>query len=222
MDKNNVELFKQAINEAISNRFDKTSNACTEEIVCSERHDIAMRAIIYGKTDRKKAWTPKMRRIIAILVAAVLLLTGCGIIFHNEIRDFVENVYEFFVVITHNDKHSSRDEIEEIYEPTYMPEGYSLEESIVLIGSVNYRFVNNDNNIILFEQHALDGTFLVIDSESGYSEIKDIENYNMYHRYTNRNHYYIWNDGKYGLRIRSTVELSVDELLSIIDGIVTK
>ena len=103
MDKSNLELFKQALNEAVSNKFDKMADECTEEIVYSEKHKLAMRTIVYGKTDNKRVWSPKMKRIIAILIAAALLLTSCGIIFRNEIREIFK---EFFVSLTYesNDK----------------------------------------------------------------------------------------------------------------------
>ena len=86
MDKSNLELFKQAVNEAVSNKFDSMADSCTEEIVCSEKHKLAIRTIIYGETKAKRVWSPKMKRIIAILVAAALLLTSCGILFGYEIR----------------------------------------------------------------------------------------------------------------------------------------
>ena len=222
MDKNNVELFKQAINEAISNKFDKISNACPEEIICSERHDIAMRAIIYGKADRQKTWTPRMKRIIAILVAAALLLTGCGIIFHNEIRDFVENVYELFVEISFSEKDSTGNEIEQIYEPTYIPEGYVLEEYVTLPVNIFYKYSNQNGDIIYIEQYVLDGTYFVVDSETGYSEINNIHTYDVYYRTAYDVDHYLWNNGSYAFMIKSTAKLSVDELILMIDGIVVK
>ena len=54
MDKSNLELFKQALDEAVSNKFDNMAANCTEEIVCSERHKLAMQAIVYGKGDTKR------------------------------------------------------------------------------------------------------------------------------------------------------------------------
>ena len=54
MGKSNLELFKQALNEAVSNKFDKMADECTEEIVYSDRHKLAMRTIVYGKTDNKR------------------------------------------------------------------------------------------------------------------------------------------------------------------------
>ena len=100
MDKSNLELFKQAISEGLANRFDSVVNSYTDEIVCSEKHNMAMRTIVYGKADAKRVWSPKMKRIIAILVAAALVLTSCGIIFRNEIREIFEEV---FVKLSYSD-----------------------------------------------------------------------------------------------------------------------
>ena len=54
MDKTNLELFKQALEEAISNRFDKMVEECSEEIIFSERHLRAMHTIIYGSINQEE------------------------------------------------------------------------------------------------------------------------------------------------------------------------
>ena len=74
MDKTNLELFQQALNEGLSNRFDSLAEEYTGEIVCSRKHKLAMRTIVYGKAGGARAWSPRMRRVVAILVAAALLL----------------------------------------------------------------------------------------------------------------------------------------------------
>ena len=93
MDKSNLELFKQAVNEGLSNKFDSIVQGCTEEITYYDRHKIAMQTLVYGKTNNRRTLSPKMRRIIAILVAAALLLTSCGIIFRNEIREVFKELF---------------------------------------------------------------------------------------------------------------------------------
>ena len=222
MDKNNVELFKQAINEGLSNKFDSVANGYTDRIVCSEKHSIAMRTIVYGKTDTKKVWSPRMKRVVAILVAIAILLTSCGFIFRNEIRDFVENVYEFFVTITYTEEDSEGNRLKDIYDLTYIPKGYHLEENTISPASIRYKFVNSNGDIIWFVQSVLDGTYFVIDVENGYTQIKNIKGYDVYYRYTDQSNIYIWNNGEYTIRIKSTVELPIDELILIIDGIVVK
>ena len=206
MDKSNLELFKQALNEAVSNKFDKMADECTEEIVYSDKHKLAMRTIIYGKADTKCVWSPKMKRIIAILIAVALLLTSCGIIFRNEIREIFK---EFFVSLTYENDDTSEDMIEEILIFTYVPE-------------VRYEYENEDGEILFFEQRALTRSGFVVDSESGYSKITEIEEYEIYQRFTNGFYHYAWSDEKYSLKLRSTRQLSNGEIILMLDGIKTK
>ena len=219
MDKSNLELFKQALNEAVSNKFDNMTASYREEIVCSEKHNLAMRAIVYGKADTKRTWSPRMKRIISILVAAALLLTSCGIIFRNEIREIFE---EFFVKISYSEEDNSNNTVEEIYELNYIPDGYALKEENTSPLSVVYKFVDIDGNIISFEQYVLGRSDFVVDSESGYSKIINVEKYDLYYRYNDTYHSYIWNDSKYTLRLKSSTPLSIETIILIIDVIIIK
>ena len=215
MNKKDLELFRQAIDEGISNRFDKLAAACTEEIVCSEKHNLAMRAIIYGKVDTKRTWSPRMKRIVAILVAAALLLTSCGIIFRNEIREVFE---EFFVKLSF-DSDDYNKTIEEIYVLTYLPEGYALEKENISNTVVTYIFVNSTNDRLFFEQRVINGSDFIIDNESGYSIIQENEKYKVYYRFTGETHIYIWNDEKYSMSIKSSVQLSNEDIILLFNGI---
>lgn len=219
MDKTNLELFKQALSEGLSNKIDSIADSYTEEIVCSEKHNLAMRAIVYGKADAKRVWTPKMKRIIALLVAAALILTSCAIIYRHEIREVIE---KFFVKLTYSDNDSEGTAIEDVYELTYVPEGYYLEEESIITVNTRYIFSNSNGNEIQFDQCILDGTSFVVDIESGYNRIVDIQKYEIYYRYTDDSHHYIWNDGKYSMKIKSSEKLSNAEIESILDGIIIK
>ena len=219
MDKSNLELFKQALNEAVSNKFDKMAAECTEEIVYSDRHKLTMRTIVYGKADTKRVLSPKMRRIIAILIAVALLLTSCGIIFRNEIREIFK---DFFVSLTYESNDENDDMIEDVYTLGYLPEGYTLAKEIKTSMFIQNKFVNQNNDVILFEQRAITSSDFYIDIEQGYSMITEIESIDVYHRYTEKNHHYAWNDGKYSIKIKSSTNLSVDEIILLIEGITTK
>ena len=219
MDKSNLELFKQALNEAVSNKFDKMADECTEEIVYSEKHKLAMRTIVYGKTDNKRVWTPKMRRIIAILIAVSLLLTSCGIIFRNEIREIFE---EFFVKLTYDGDEESQQTIKEIYSLSYVPEGYGLEKESITSVRVKYNFKNKSGETLCFEQRAITLTDFVIDSESGYSEFYTVNDLNIYYRFTNKMHCYIWSDDNYTLYLKSSKAISKEEIVLIIVKMSTK
>ncbi len=219
MDKSNSELFKQAISEGLYNRFSKAVSACTDEVVCSERHTLAMRTIVYGKASGWRSLSPRKRRIIAVLVAAALLLTSCAVIFCNEIREFFE---EFYVSVSLSDEVSGENFIEEVYELSYVPEGYSLKEKDISLLSVLYTYTNEDDQVILFEQRVLDGSAFVIDIEDGYSKIICVNGCDVYYRNTGVRNNYLWNDGKYALSINSYENLSIEEIELIIKGITVK
>ena len=219
MDKSNMELFKQALNEAVSNKFDKMADECTEEIVYSDRHKLAMRTIVYGKADTKRVWSPKMRRIIAILVAAALILTSCGIIFRNQIREIFE---EFYVKLTYEENEESNKNIDEVYVLGYVPEGYVLENEFLSTTYVKYKFMTSEGDVLYFEQRALTNSEYYIDSESGYSKIEEIEEFDVYYRFTGKNHLYVFNNGKYSLNIKSSTKLSNEDIILMLDGLATK
>lgn len=219
MDKSNLELFKQALNEAVSNKYDKMADECTEEIVYSERHKLAMRTIVYGKTDTKRVWSPKMKRIIAILIAAALLLTSCGIIFRNEIREMFE---EFFVKLTCDGDDESSDLIDEVYSLSYVPEGYVLKRESATNVYVKYKFENQNGDYIKFEQRAITSSDFYIDIEQGYSQINEIENHYIYYRLANGYHCYVWNCEDYSIKMKCSLQLSNDEIVKIIEGLTIK
>ena len=219
MDKSNLELFKQALNDAVSNKFDKMAAECTEEIVYSDRHKLAMRTIIYGKADTKRVLSPKMRRIIAILIAVALLLTSCGIIFRNEIREIFK---EFFVSLTYEGDEESPLIIKEVYTLSYVPEEYSLEKEMIEKTFVRYEFKNEKGETLFFEQHALTHSSFIIDSESGYSKIEETEEYEVYYRCTDGVNYYLFHNDKYYMSLISMELLSNNELNLILNGIKIK
>lgn len=219
MDKSNLELFKQALNEAVSNKFDKMADECTEEIVYSEKHKLAMRTIIYGKADAKRVWSPKMRRIIAILIAVALLLTSCGIIFRNEIREVFE---EFFVKLTYDGDDESAESIKDVYCLGYVPEGYVLKRDTTTKICVQYKYINQNGDFISFEQRAINLSEFYIDIEQGYSQINEIENHYIYYRLANGYHCYVWNCEDYSIKMKCSIQLSNDEIVKIIEGLTIK
>ena len=219
MDKSNLELFKQALNEAVSNKFDKMADECTEEIVCSERHKLAMRTIIYGKADTKHIWSPRVKRIIAILVAAALILTSCGIIFRNQIREIFE---EFYVKLTYEGNEESNKNIDEVYVLGYVPEGYVLENEFLSTTYVKYKFMTSEGDVLYFEQRALTRSGFVVDSESGFSRIVEIEEFDVYYRFTNKFYHYVWNNETYTMTIKSSIKLSNENIILLINEITTK
>ncbi|MBE6644232.1 MAG: DUF4367 domain-containing protein [Ruminococcaceae bacterium] len=222
MNKTDEALFRQALTEGVSNRFSRQIESCTETVVCSRRHRAAISKIINDARKQSHAVSIRIRKIIAILVAAVMLLVSCAVVYRDEIRDFIEEIYESFVKINYSDGDDQGAEIKDVYELTYMPEGYQLEDELLLDGMLRITFSNSNGQIIVFEQHTLDTAVFFADIENGYTKIVDISIYDVYYKETKQQTYYMWNDGKSSLVLISKITLSDEELKLIIEGIKTK
>lgn len=216
--KTNQELFKQALVEGVNRRLDREIAAYDEDIAYSRRHIKNMARIVNGKTPRKPL-SPKM---IAILVAAAILLASCAIIYRGEIRDFITDVKEFFVKVTFDKGESESKFIEEYYEPTYVPEGYVLEKQNLSSTISQFTYRNNEGHSIKFVQQPLDTSSFYVDIEHGYDEIFCVGDNRIYYQEADGVNCYIWNDGKYALKLNLSEELSLQELEIIINGIKTK
>ena len=217
--KTNQELFKQALVEGVNRRLDREIATCDEEITYSRRHIKNMERIVKGKTPQK----PINKKMIAILVAAaVLLLAGCAIIYRDEIREFVTDIREFFVKIDFEDGENESRDIDEIYELTYVPEGYTLTQQDITRMGVQYVYKTTENYKIKFIQQSLDASNFYVDIEHSDNVIFEIGEYTVYFRQTNGTYYYLWNDGKYALKLNSKEELSHETLEAIINGIKNK
>ena len=219
MDKTNLELFQQALNEGLSNRFDSLAEEYTGEIVCSRKHKLAMRTIVYGKASGARAWSPRMRRVVAVLVAAALLLTSCGIIFREEIREVFE---ELFVSLYFKDDSEAPRTLEEIYTLGYVPEGYVLDQELMGNSMNEHIFVNEKGDKLIFDQSIIDGTEFVIDSEEGYSEFVSVGEKRVYYRFSGEHHHYVWSDGKYVMSIMTEEDFPKEEIIRIIEEMTTK
>lgn len=219
MDRTNLELFKQAIRDGICKRCDSIAAECAGEITCSDGHSLAMRTIVYGKIEKARSLSPRARQIIAILVAAALLLTGCGIIFRNEIREVFDDV---FVSLYFTNDDETPKTIEEIYTLGYVPEGYVLEEETIGKTTIIYNYFNEESTPLTFEQRVFDSSEIVIDSEEGYSNIMNISGSEIYYRFTNNSHIYIWNNGKYVLKLKTSEEFEKEKIVLMIESVTTK
>lgn len=200
----NMKLFQQALWEATGNVYDRELAECTEDAKCSRRHYARMRRIlgvaVLPATSRKMKIK---RRVIAALVAAVLLLTGCTVYaYREEIRAFIETIFDDHIEVKYNNGEdtTSLDAISEYYTLGYVPEGYELTKTYQRPIYVKYEWTNSDGAYITLEQCHVDSGLFVMDNTLGDWEIVQIGNYNVYHRVSDA-YYYLWNDGVYAYRL---------------------
>ena len=220
MDISEKKLFAQAVAEGLVKKYDVQIVAIDGPVVCSKRHDKRMQRILDGQdpTNHRNI----KRTIGAILLAAALLLTGCTVYaYRNEIRDFFVMVYDSFVKVTFDsEQQENKESIEVVYHLSYVMDSYELvhEESTSI--DIIYEYRNSSGGTLTFEQYLIDGTSFIMDSEHGDAELREIDDYRFYYKFTSQRHYYIWNDGEYAMTLTSNTVLSDDALINLLNGIV--
>ena len=222
MTKSNLELFKEAITEGLSIHFQNEIDSFDEEIVISERHEQAMRTIFNGVQVRPFVWPSARAKIAAAAVAATLLLAGCAVAYRDEIRAFIETVYEDYVSVGFENSDEAPKQIEEYYELTYIPEGYYIKDHIQMNLSNRYILENDHGDKIIFNQTVLNSK-ANFDSEHGEQNTLYIDGKEIYCRAYDTGCSYIWNDGKYAMSVHSVDQIIDEETLGkIIEGIKTQ
>lgn len=219
MYKSEARLFGMAVVAGLSNRYEKELAENTESPRCSEVHtsailDIVSKAIAVEHSHAK-------RRLIAILVAALLLLlVGCtAFVYRNEIGSFVEHVYEEYINIElpeNDDKVLT--EIEHAYTLSYIPERYILIDEIVNSDCVRYIYEIELSERIIFEQSPKSIANIGIDNESVDAEVFEYQDIEIYIRTTKKKNHCVWYDEDYVFTLICPKDLDQDEILKIIDG----
>jgi hypothetical protein len=219
MTKSDLELFKEALTEGLSIRFQNEIDNFEGEVVISERHERAMRTIFNGVQVRPFVWPSTRAKIAAAVIAATMLLASCAAAYSDEIRDFIETICEDYISVDFENSDEALKHIEEYYELTYLPEGYYIKDRIQRDLLNRYVLENNQGKTIIFNQIVLNNSFN-LDSESGEQYMLYIDGKEIYCRdYYGTGCSYIWNDGKYSLTIHSTDQIDEETLGKMIDGI---
>ena len=218
-------LFQKALWEASANVYERELAECEQDAKCSRRHYAKMRKIIgvavLPATSRKMQIK---RRIVAALIAAVLLLTGCTTYaYREEIRAIIETIFDNHVEVKYNDKEqsTSADTIDKYYILGYVPDGYELTKTFERFSQTKYRWSNSEGEYIILEQCHVDSTLFVMDNEVENWKVVQIGNHKMQHRVSDV-YYYLWNDGVYAYRLTTSVLWEEQELLRIIDNLQEK
>ena len=210
------ELFAKALEEAICSRFDKIIADSPMSVDCSERHKARMAEIIEGADARPGRLN--RAKLIAALIAAALLLTGCTLyVFRNQIKGFVEYIYSTYISVR-SDEASNAEMITEVYRLTYVPEGYELVKERKTAVQVFYRWENADGRQLEFVQYHL-GEFH-IDTDNGYSKVIQHNGIDIYCRESKRVYNYVWRIGDNLFNLISHNELDVETVSKILDGMV--
>lgn len=214
-------LFATALSEGIINKYNDEMNLYDVQVDCSKHHYKEINKICGYNVNNASSFK---KTLVAIILAATLLLAGCvAYVYREEIREFFVETYDAFVKLTFDKKQNDQNEIiEEVYFPSYMLDGFELSNEVSTPIMVLYEFVNDSDELISFEQLVVEGSNFLLDNEKGDTTIIEVDDYKVYHRYTDKQHHYIWNDGKYAMTLNSSFSISNEELKNIIYGMKIK
>ena len=224
--KSGRELFAQAINKSIDMHVKNELNGTIANGKCSKNHKRIVKNILFGNGEKALPERKSLSRrtVAAILIAAILLLTGCAavVIYHNEIAGFFETVFDNHTVVTPSDNDGYPTNIEEIYEFTYIPEGYELTEASERLTIVIYDFKNSNDNKLRIKQSPAKSNHLLLDNEIGKSELIVIGKLEIYYQSSDEWHKYIFEHNKYWFTLEISEKINTTELEKIYSGIKIK
>jgi len=99
------------------------------------------------------------------------------------------------------------DTIEDIYEPTIIPDGYTLADNMFIENYLKNTYQNQNGQDLIFEQFVITSVTLNVDTEDA-ETVEETEIGNMHALWAqNKNtNILVWNDNKYGYQITGLIE----------------
>ena len=223
MTETNLNLFKKALTEGLSNKIDLVTDGYTAEVKCTKKHTIAMRTILRGKMPGEHIHTPRLKWVIAIALSAALILTGCVIKFREKIAGFFTEIFGSTIEMTYADQENAKVNIDDPYEFTYVPDGYVLESSQTEALTLHrYIFVNSDMMYLICDQIAPGSSAMGVYNDNKTPEIYKIGEYEIYCKSYTRTSLYIWNKDGYTFMVTSDKDLTIEDITYIVNGVVPK
>lgn len=214
-------LFGQALTDAWSHKYRLERIQCNETADCSQEHIAKMCSIVQAaqRRDRKgrKAW------VVALLVAAALLLTGCSVYALSEdVRNFVEELFDEYVVVFFEGEPSESVSvaIEEYYVMTMEPDGYEKVFETKNWSANITKWENAQGDFLRFAQYRAEGSMALDLEEDAVTTEIEIGGYTVHCRDGEKNHYYVWNDGRYVFLINGSQALDEQTLAGMMASIV--
>lgn len=157
-------LFGKLLAKAVVQDVDKELRAADEKVTVSREHKRRMRYIArHGRLPH----CGMDKRVLALIIAAVLLLAGCAILAREQIAGFFVTMLKDRNLYTTADTEGYPETIEKKMVPHTLPEGYTLVETDEDDWSVALTWKHSDGNRIIFYQDVRKGFRMDADNEHG-------------------------------------------------------
>jgi len=217
MDRAENDLFRRAIVEALSQNNREELAECTDPVVCSKQHYRKMSAILGFRVRKPIVWTRTRKMWVAAIIAAALLLTGCAVANYKAIGEFLVNFYEDHIKMTDNSEEGLNHDGFEMYELTYVPEGYDLVETVVGDTTYHYKWRNETGDKTLAFNQSERGSYIHTFDED--AELIEVGDSRVLVSSVRNGYLYAWCVDQYAFTLRSNCALDIEELQKIIEGV---
>ena len=218
MNQNSAVLFKRAIIEGVSERYDIELAQSKENVACSQAHYQKMSEIL--GFDARKSQKQHNHKIIAaaIILAATLAIGSLTVYAYREqIREFFIRVYEEYIVIEFKGEQVLGG-VSEHYQVGYVPEGYMLTKEERSGMHTKYEWENGEGETLTFSQRSLNTEFRYDAAYGSYTTVEH-NGLQIWCKQGRDMMSYMWNDGKYAMSVIDRTMLPMDEIFKIIDSI---
>ena len=231
MSNNDKMLFSNALFDGMSNKIEMDLiNSKTIPTYSKKSKMRVKRRIeksIFDNNESRIIHIP-LKKIIAIIVAAILLLTGCVsvIIYRKEFKNFFLEIYQDHVSILFkgdNELNVSTNKIETVYSLSYVPSDFSLTGRSENWNEVISLYENAENRMIKLTQCLIGSQNVGFGNDNLDGDpIKYINGLEIYHYQTGSDSSYSWSDERYSFVLYTNADLDEEEIAKIIEGTVER
>ncbi len=213
--KGDLSLFKRAMIEATCEIYDEQCSSLPLPPV-SRRHKRRLAAIGVPVSGASTSM-----RFVAILVAVLFFLAGCGV-FRDEICGMLLSRFEGFVRVDYQVEHNAPKKLETLYLPSVLFEEYTefLQTRVLYDSYYHSEWISADRcQIIKYSQETQYLGGMLIDTvttkryplQHGDLKILKFENADY--------HFYVWKDKGYVFSLYTKLLMSDAEIFAIIDSL---
>lgn len=217
MDTLNCKLLQDALLEVALERIDEKMRHIKRDTSVSISQARKMSAALGIKVH----WRPSARQVIAILIAAAILaLAGCGVVYRNEIRDFVVHFYETYIKMEFSKDNPPGTNEVVTYSFEYIPNGFEKNETK---SKKNFFVWENElGQTISLSIKSIESAIGYFDTEHGNIKTISVDDFKIM-EYKNDNLFScIWNDGYKAFYLKIIGDIPEQEIIGFIKGIKRK
>lgn len=224
-DKKNLEILQKAL--AIIAEEEAAKLPSEEECVgvtFSEEFERKMEKLIKFQKKPYYSYVNTVGKRVACIILAVLIALTTVTFSVKALREaviefFVETFEKFSIVRFSEDDTSENSRIiEDYYVPTYIPEGYKLQNDEKLISKRRITY-NKGNAYLYFIQSKLQSNSTYFDTENSIVQEVSVLNHKAIYVKKSDGYLICWNDINYFYLIQTDEKLNAEELVRIAESV---